>query len=199
MIWFAELRTRCDGVFFGIELASLRAVCAIHTRRVLIKCIGGDGYFARGSANWVGTVVDGPTTATGQRRIRECNTINSTTRNSTNMDPIKAALAAIESLKPEEKLVYTKIANRFGVNAVTLARRHKGSSTSRAIASQNRRALHPHEEQQLLRYIKKLSSQGLPPSRAMIQRFASQIAQQELGVHWVDRYIHRYEAHLISR
>jgi hypothetical protein len=35
-----------------------------------------------------------------------CNTITSTTRNATNMSPIEALLAAIESLKPGEKLVY---------------------------------------------------------------------------------------------
>jgi hypothetical protein len=35
-----------------------------------------------------------------------CNTITSTTRNATNINLIEAALAAIESLKPREKLLY---------------------------------------------------------------------------------------------
>ena len=33
----------------------------------------------------------------------------------------------------------------------------------------------------------------------MIHRFGSDIAKRELGRNWVDRYIKRYEADLISR
>ena len=46
------------------------------------------------------------------------------------MSSIEAALAAIESLKPGEKLVYAQIARNYGVEPTTLARRHKGASTS---------------------------------------------------------------------
>ena len=87
--------------------------------------------------DWGTTVLDGATPGTVRRLVRACNTNNSTTRNSTNIDLIKAALTAIELLKPKEKLVYIKITNRFSINAVTLARRHKGLLTSQAIALQN--------------------------------------------------------------
>jgi hypothetical protein len=40
------------------------------------------------------------------------------------MSPIEAALIAIKSLKPGEKLVYTDIAAKSGVNCRMLARRH---------------------------------------------------------------------------
>jgi hypothetical protein len=33
----------------------------------------------------------------------------------------------------------------------------------------------------------------------MIRRFGSDIAKRELGKGWVDRYIQRYNVHLISR
>jgi hypothetical protein len=115
------------------------------------------------------------------------------------MSPIQAALAAIESLKPREKLVYTHIAARYGVDRRTLARRHQGSSSSRELEGQNRRALHPHQELELLRYIERLTRQGLPPTRSMIRRFASEIAKKELGVHWVDRFVARYKVELISQ
>jgi hypothetical protein len=65
--------------------------------------------------------------------------------------------------------------------------------------AQNQQALHPQQEQELLRYIKRLTERGLPPNRAMIRRFASEIAKRELGKGWVDRYIKRYDVHLISR
>ncbi|CAE7016160.1 Pogo transposable element [Pyrenophora teres f. teres] len=115
------------------------------------------------------------------------------------MDPIKAALTAIESLKPGEKLVYAQIARKYSVEPTTLARRHKGVSTSRSREAQNRQALHPQQELELLRYIQRLTRQGLPPTRAMIRNFASQITQREVGIHWVDRFVQRHPDELISK
>ncbi|KAF2818743.1 hypothetical protein CC86DRAFT_241183, partial [Ophiobolus disseminans] len=115
------------------------------------------------------------------------------------MSSIEAALAAIELLKPGEKLVYTQIAAEYKVDRRTLAQRHQGASSSRELNGQNRRALHPHQEQELLRYVERLTRQGLSPSRPMIRRFASQIAKRELGIHWVDKYIKRYDVNLISK
>jgi hypothetical protein len=108
------------------------------------------------------------------------------------MEPIDAALAAIETLEPREKLVYTQIAKRFGVNRVTLARRHQGLTTSRAIRYQNQQALHPQQEKELIEYIDRVSKQGLPPDRNLVRRFASELAQKEIGYHWVDRFVQRY-------
>lgn len=145
------------------------------------------------------TQFDRSTPGMGQRPIRACNTKTSTARNSINMDSIEAALAAIESLKPGEKLVYAQIARTYGVEPTTLARRHKGASTSRSLEAQNRQALHPQQEQQLLQYIKQLTIRGLQPTRSMMRNFASQIAQREVGEHWVDRFVHRYPDELISK
>jgi hypothetical protein len=114
------------------------------------------------------------------------------------MSSIEAALAAIESLKPGEKLVYTQIAAEYNVDRRTLARRHQGASSSRAIKAENQQALHPQQELELLRYIKRLTRQGLPPTQSMIQRFALEIAKKELSVHWVDRFVTRYKVELIS-
>jgi hypothetical protein len=115
------------------------------------------------------------------------------------MSSIEAALAAIESLEPGEKLIYTQIAAKYGVDRRTLARRHQGATISRDAQAQNQQALHPQQEKELLRYIERLTRQGLPPTRPMIRRFASDIAKKELGKGWVDRYIERHQVDLISR
>jgi hypothetical protein len=115
------------------------------------------------------------------------------------MTPIEAALAAIESLEPGEKLIYAQIARKYGVKSTTLARRHKGVSTSLNTRFQNQQALHPQQEQELLQYIKQLNRRGLPPTRAMIRNFASQIARREVGVNWVDRFVKRHPDNLISK
>jgi hypothetical protein len=119
------------------------------------------------------------------------------------MNSIEAALAVIELLEPGEKFTYTEVANQYRCSRVTLAPRHKGVSTSRSLQAQNRQAqnrqaLHTQQEEGLLRYIERLTKQGLPPSRPMIRRFASEIVNKELGMHWVDRFIKRYEVDLIS-
>jgi hypothetical protein len=128
-----------------------------------------------------------------------CNTKTSTTCNSTNMGSIEAALAAIEPLELGEKLVYAQIARKYGVEPTTLARRHKGASTSLNTRFENQQALHPQQELELLRYIERLTERGLPPTRAMIRSFPSHIAQRELGVHWVDRFVQRFPHELISK
>ncbi|KAF2621069.1 hypothetical protein BU25DRAFT_355167 [Macroventuria anomochaeta] len=108
------------------------------------------------------------------------------------MEPINAALAAIESLKSGEKLVYMQIAKRFGVNRITLARQHQGLTTSCAICYQNQQALHLQQEIELIEYINQVSKQGLPPDRNLVQRLASQLVQNELGYHWIDCFVQRY-------
>jgi hypothetical protein len=115
------------------------------------------------------------------------------------MSSIEAALAAIESLKPGEKFSYRQIAAKYCCDRTTLARRHQGLAGSRNTMAENQQSLHPQQEQELLQYIKQLTEQGLPPTRAMIRRFASDIVKRELGKGWVDRYIQRHNVHLISR
>jgi hypothetical protein len=115
------------------------------------------------------------------------------------MSSIEAALAAIESLKPGEKLVYTDIAAKYGVDRRTLARRHQCVTASSSTKAADQRALQPQQELELLQYIKQLTERGLPPTRAMVRRFASDIAKRELGKGWIDRYIKRHDIHLISR
>jgi hypothetical protein len=115
------------------------------------------------------------------------------------MNSIEAAIAAIESLKPGEEFSYRQIAQQHRCSRVALAKRHQGLSTSRATQAQNQQTLHPQQELELLRYIERLTRQGLPPTRAMMRNFASQIAQREVGVHWVDRFVQRHPDELISK
>ena len=115
------------------------------------------------------------------------------------MGDIKAALAAIESLKPGEKPVYQHIADQFGVSRTTLSRRHRGVQASSTTQYDDARALSPHQEAELLEYIKKLTLNGLPPTRPMIRNFASPVAGRELSMRWVDRFYDRYNVHLILK
>jgi hypothetical protein len=57
---------------------------------------------------------------------------------------------------------------KYGVEPTTLAQRHRGASTSLNTRFENQQAIHPQQEQELLRYIEHLTKRGLPPTQAMI-------------------------------
>lgn len=115
------------------------------------------------------------------------------------MGDIKAALAALESLKPGEKVNYTQIAAQYDVDRTTLSKRHRGVQSSYAERSEIQRLLNTTQERELIKYIEELCGRGLPPSKQMIRNFASEIAGKEAGKCWVDRFLKRHYCELISR
>jgi hypothetical protein len=117
----------------------------------------------------------------------------------TNMSPIEDALAEIESLRSIDSICYTTVAEKHGVWRSTLTRRHQATTQSNASKSINQRKLDDQQEQELVRYIGRLTKQGLPPTRALIQNFASDVADSPVSESWVTRFISRHSIHLISK
>ena len=115
------------------------------------------------------------------------------------MDRINAAIRAIESREPGESFSYKKIAESFGVVRSTLTRHHRRQIGQDAITPHRLRHLNDEEEIELLSYIKKLTERGLPPTRQMIQSFASTIAKKQVSMSWVDRFVRRNPESLICR
>jgi hypothetical protein len=115
------------------------------------------------------------------------------------MDPIEAAIAAIESRELGDETSYSKVAAIYGVSRSTLSRRHHGSQHPKEVKDFNQQALSPQQECELVIYIEKLTEQGLPPTREMIINFASQVAHRQVSETWVTRFINRHSIHLISR
>jgi hypothetical protein len=115
------------------------------------------------------------------------------------MTPIEEALAAIESREPGDDLVYQEYADWFGVNRVTLARRHQGRQGSRATQIFNQKKLTLQQEEELVLYIGDLAKRGLPPTNAMIRNFASTIAHERVSEAWVVRFKHRHHNTLVSK
>jgi len=115
------------------------------------------------------------------------------------MAPIDDALAEIDSLDASEKLCYTKIANKYGVERSTLSRRHRAVTQSHASKITNQQKLTPQQEAELVKYIEGLTARHLPPTREMIRNFASTIAKEPVSESWVTRFINQHSIHLISR
>jgi ParB-like chromosome segregation protein Spo0J len=115
------------------------------------------------------------------------------------MEPIDAALAAIELLDKGEHFTYTKIADEFNVSRVTLARRHQGRQGSQTDQKHSQQKLNPQQEATLVQYIENLTRKALPPTREMIQNFASQIAAEPVSEAWVRRFVGRHSDHLVCK
>lgn len=111
------------------------------------------------------------------------------------MDPIQEAIAEIESREPGDKFSYEAIAKKHGVARMTLMRRHRGETEAYGVRNLS---LHPQHEKELVRYIDTLTERRLPPTKEMIQRFASDLAGKPVLESWVDRFIRRHPNHLIS-
>jgi transposase len=123
----------------------------------------------------------------------------STRDNSTNMDPMELAVEAMEAQGEGEKLSYTKVAEKYNVSRHTLARRCKGIQAPVQDKAINQRKLNPQQEEELIKYVEKLTVRGLSPTREMLRRFASGIAQEEVGKQWVTRFVNRHHDQLVSR
>ena len=113
--------------------------------------------------------------------------------------PGQDALAEIRKLNPDEKLVYTNIAEKHGVLRTTLSCAHRGVQVPRHIEYHNNRKLNDQQEYDLLKYIKRLTARHLPPTRTMVQNFASTVAQGRVSESWVTRFLHRHQDQLTSQ
>jgi AraC-like DNA-binding protein len=108
------------------------------------------------------------------------------------MDPIQAAIEAINLRELGEHFTYKEYAEKFNVDRSTLSRRHRGQTGSMGVKKINQQKLSPQQELELVRCIEDLTKRGLPPTREMIRNISSEIAHSES---WVTRH----SLHLISK
>jgi hypothetical protein len=78
---------------------------------------------------------------------------------------MEAALASIESLNEEEHFTYTNVAKIYNVDRSTLSRRHRKVQAPKAEQAINQQLLSLHQEEELIRYIIRLTERGLHHKR----------------------------------
>ena len=115
------------------------------------------------------------------------------------MAPIDDAIAAFNSQDEGEKLTLQACADRFGVNRSTLGRRLRGATLPKQAADEGKQLLNPQQEHELVLYIEKLTKEGLPPTRSMVQNLASEVAKTRVSESWVSRFLHRNNTTLIPK
>ncbi|KAF1354365.1 hypothetical protein EJ07DRAFT_69598, partial [Lizonia empirigonia] len=107
------------------------------------------------------------------------------------MDPVQAAIEDYESQEPGEQSVQA-VADNHGVWRSTMQRRMDGRTVPRTEHTANTRKLSLQQEDELVLYIESLTARRLPPTRAMIQNFASEIARERVSERWVSRFLIRH-------
>jgi hypothetical protein len=85
------------------------------------------------------------------------------------------------------------------VNRSTLSRRHRRVTRSNEDYAASRQALNPTEELELVEYIRRLTEQGLLPTREMVQVFLSVLVPDHLLKAWVTRFLHCHQIDLTAR
>ena len=113
------------------------------------------------------------------------------------MAGINAALAQIRNLKPGERPCYARIARQHGVDRSTLSRRARGVQESRDLANNNQRKLSTTQQEYLARYIIGLTECYLPPTREIVQNFATAIGYCYILMSWVERFLTSYKSTLL--
>jgi hypothetical protein len=88
--------------------------------------------------------------------------------NSTNMDPIQAAIKAYEAQGPEAQHSVQNVADQHGVWQSTMQRGMDGQTAPRAEYINNSHKLSPQQEDELVEYLESLTTRRLPPTRAMV-------------------------------
>jgi len=111
--------------------------------------------------------------------------------NSTSMDPIDEVIAVLTPWNQAKFMIMLQLQKKHGVVRTTLMRRHKGITASRATRIFNTQKLNPQQESELVEYIERLTARRLPPTREMVQNFASSIAKEPVSQSWVTRFINR--------
>jgi helix-turn-helix, Psq domain/DDE superfamily endonuclease len=105
------------------------------------------------------------------------------------MDSEASILLAITAVN--NGLALKAAARQFGVPYSTLARRHQGGN-SREHYRKGLQFLSPGEEEELVKLIHYMVSQGLPPVRRFIQQFARDVSGRQIERSWFRGFISRH-------
>ncbi|KAF2843904.1 hypothetical protein T440DRAFT_353961, partial [Plenodomus tracheiphilus IPT5] len=102
----------------------------------------------------------------------------------------------LESQPPGAQSSYRKVAAQFNVDRTTLSRRHQRQIDAYATKSINQQLLSQQQELDLINHIRRLTEEGLPPTRRMSRNYASTISEKPASESWVTRFLRRHKEEL---
>ena len=96
------------------------------------------------------------------------------------MAPIDDAIADLKSQEGGEHFSYTEVAAKHNVVRSTLTRRYKAQTRPVQVKAAEQQKLSLQQELELVHYIGEITDRGLPPTREMVQNFASSVAYERV-------------------
>ena len=99
---------------------------------------------------------------------------------------------------PGDAFTYQGLAEKHRVARTTLRKHHRGQAVTRKEVSERRRLLNPHDEAELVQYIRRLTEKHCSLTRQMIINFATALCKWEPFDAWVTRLLHRHDDHLLN-
>lgn len=119
-------------------------------------------------------------------------------REAVDMAPIDLALEYLQSLDPEEKINYTQIAKKFGVDRSTLSRRHRQVNGSKEDQYYAQALLNKEKSAILIDLVNELAKNGVPVTNARLAEFATAMTGgKEPGKNWASRWVKQHSEKLI--
>jgi transposase-like protein len=113
------------------------------------------------------------------------------------MAPIDLALEYLQSLDPEEKINYSQIAKKFGVDRSTLSRRHRQVNGSKEDQYYAQALLNKRKSAVLINLVNELAKIGVPVKNARLAEFAKALTGKEPGKNWASRWVKQHSDRLI--
>jgi hypothetical protein len=100
---------------------------------------------------------------------------------------------AINALDAQLIPNYSQVARDFGIERITLMRRHKGIYASRQEAiSLYHKLLTNTQEEALISQINKLIVCGLPPTLQIVRNLTEEIIGRNISKNWTAGFVHRH-------
>lgn len=118
------------------------------------------------------------------------------TTTASKMAQIEAALAHLKAL---EKPNYAATARLFEVQETTLRRRFLGETKSiKEHAAERLQHLNPAQEEEILRYIDKLTHKHIPPTTQTVKNLAEELIGGPVGKNWASGFCRRHKDRISS-
>lgn len=113
------------------------------------------------------------------------------------MAPIDLALEYLQSLDPEEKINYTQIAKKFGVDRSTLSRRYRQVNGSKEDQYYAQALLGKEQSALLITVVNVFAERGASLSNARLAEFAKLMTGKEPGKNWASRWLKQHSDQLV--
>ena len=112
----------------------------------------------------------------------------------------EAAIAeAIADLDAQEARNYAATARKYNINPKTLHNRFNGKhGPIRESHLETQTNLPPAQEKVPVERINTLSARDLPPTPQFVRNLVAEMAEKEVGEHWISRFVKRHNGKLSS-